>query len=290
MSFNLFRRWSPEYALNEETGWSVTAEDLPKYGEDGHEIAYLWSEVQAPNGYMMRIETEGMETILTNRIIPVYGEVTARKIWDGREGGEVTLTLEGFIRLEDGTITLKYSESRKTAGGGVVWNDLPKFTSDGQAIFYTLKEEGVSAEGKWGDQYFCTITGNAETGFVVTNHLIPEPVEKIVEVEKPVEKIVEVEKPVEKIVEVEKRVEVPVVTTVERIVEVPVEPEPVPETVSVSVMKIWDDDRNTYRRRPASLRVTLSNGQESAGCGREWQQDRIHLDGAGCGRIQAGEQ
>ena len=251
-----------EYALNEETGWSVTAEDLPKYGEDGHEIAYLWSEVQAPNGYMMRIETEGMETILTNRIIPVYGEVTARKIWDGREGGEVTLTLEGFIRLEDGTITLEYSESRKTAGGGVVWNDLPKFTSDGQAIFYTLKEEGVSAEGKWGDQYFCTITGSAETGFVVTNHLIPEPVEKIVEVEKPVEKIVEVEKPVEKIVEVEKRVEVPVVTTVERIVEVPVEPEPMTETVSVSVRKIWDDDSNTYRRRPASLRVTLSNGQE----------------------------
>ena len=36
-----------------------------------------------------------------------------------------------------------------------------------------------------------------------------------------------------------------------------------PELISVSVKKVWDDNNDAYKMRPAVLRVTLSNGMSA---------------------------
>jgi len=158
--------------LDDDNDWKWTEEGLQKYDEDGEEIVYTWSEDEesiAP--YTASYEVIGDLTVITNTYIPTYGEVNALKVWDGPSSGSVTLTLEGRTRDDVGEVTVVYSESRTTTGGVVSWNNLPKYTEEGKPILYHLVEEGVSSDGMIGS-YASTITGDAEHGFTVTNHLI----------------------------------------------------------------------------------------------------------------------
>ena len=231
------------YELSAENGWSETVEGLP-FMEDGEPVWYSWSEVQVP-GYRSAVETLGGDTTITNTRIPTgVGAFTATKTWT--EGtGTATLTLIGRTRKDDGSLETVYTSSRSVTGDGTVnWEDAPLFTEDGRPILYSLKEEGVNADGTVGE-YISSITGDEESGYTVVNHGKPEPetIEKIVEKEVPVEvvreveKVVEKEVPVEVIREVEKIVEKEV--PVEVIKEVPVEViREVEKTVEVPVERI----------------------------------------------------
>ena len=236
----LYRNGTEEigsYELNAANEWTATADNLPLILE-GKAVSYSWAEVQVP-GYRSSIRVTGNVTVITNTRIPsATGAFQAGKTWTDGSSGGATLVMTGQIRTEDGSLKTVYQESRTVSGNGLAgWDEVNLFTEEGEPIFYSLTEEGVSRDGTMGD-YISTITGNEQDGFTVVNHAKPAP-EKI-----------------------ETRVEVPVERVVERVVERTVEPEPKPETVTVSVQKVWDDDDNRYGRRPAQVLVNLSNGQE----------------------------
>ena len=57
-----------EYYLNEENGWTLTVDDLPKY-DNAKLIEYTWSE-QSVTGYTRTgVKVEGSTTTFTNRCV-----------------------------------------------------------------------------------------------------------------------------------------------------------------------------------------------------------------------------
>ena len=126
----------------------------------------------------------GDTTTFTNKHVLPLGELTALKVWDDHNNKDkkrfkAKLTLIAWTRDENGeAVTLNldgYEMSRETDGGEVSWTDMPLYTEDGRVIIYTLREEGVGPDGKGKNGYTCSITGDAKTGFVVTNRRTPDP-------------------------------------------------------------------------------------------------------------------
>ena len=353
------------YELSADNDWTVTVEGLT-LTEDGAAVSYSWSEVSVA-GYRTSYSVEGNVTTITNTKIPsASGAFSATKTWTAGSG-DATLTLIGQTRGEDGTLENVYSDSITVTGNGMAkWENISLFTEEGEPIFYTLKEEGVGADGMLGD-YISTIAGDENSGYTVVNHaqptpqiiqVTPEPTESVAtatpqiiyvtpEPTAPVatatpEIIYVTPEPTEpvatatpEIIYVTPEPTEPVATATPEIIYVTPEPTepvatPTPEIIYVTpeptepaatatpiiinrtttvyvtpeptevaatptaeiiyvtpeptqtpevtetpepaatpeipktsstVTKIWDDDNNAYGRRPANIRVTLSNGQ-----------------------------
>ena len=54
------------YQLNDANGWTITVDGLPKYDEDGAEIAYTWSEQSVPGYKRTDTITAGGTTVFIN--------------------------------------------------------------------------------------------------------------------------------------------------------------------------------------------------------------------------------
>ncbi len=140
--------------------WSFT--DLPKYA-GGKEIVYTISEDAVP-GYTT--EVNGFN--VTNSYTPGKTSVSVRKVWkdnnnqDGIQPESITVKL-----LADG----KAIGDPQTLSGGNNWTytftDLDKYRDGGEEIVYTIEEVKV-------DGYETSVTGDASTGFVITNSHTPE--------------------------------------------------------------------------------------------------------------------
>ena len=141
-------------------GWKWSFTDLPKYA-GGNEITYTISEDAVP-GYTS--DVDGFN--VTNSYTPGKTNVTVTKSWkdsgnqDGLRPAEITVEL-----LENGEPTgktLKLSKGTRWMG---TFSDLDEY-KDGEKIVYSVKE--VSVKG-----YDSSVTGNATTGFVITNSHTP---------------------------------------------------------------------------------------------------------------------
>lgn len=134
-------------------GWAYAFTDLPVYDHaDGHRIAYAVSE-QPVAGY----EAMVVGTDLVNTHVPQTVDVPVAKTWVGTTGGPVTIHL-----LADGVDTGKTLTLSADNGWKGSFTGLPACRDHGTAIAYTVREDTVSG-------YATTVTGDAKTGFTVTN-------------------------------------------------------------------------------------------------------------------------
>ena len=160
--------------VTEKEGWKWSFTDLPKYA-NGEEITYSITEDTVPN---YTSEVNGYD--VTNTYAPGKTQVTVAKVWDdsddaaGFRPGSVTVQLLANGAETDKTVTLNESNNW-TATFGELNKD-----SGGKPIEYTVKEV---LEGDAASKYTVAITGDADTGFTITNKYTPEtvdiPVEKV---------------------------------------------------------------------------------------------------------------
>ncbi len=147
-------------------GWKYSFADLPKYS-NGQEIKYTITEDTVAD---YNTVIKGYD--ITNSYTPGKTSISVIKKWDDADNQDgkretsvkVKLVANG-ADVADSEVTLN-EDNQWT----YTWNDLPQ-KSGGKDITYTV-EETSSVDG-----YKATVTGDAETGFVVTNTHTPETID-----------------------------------------------------------------------------------------------------------------
>ena len=139
--------------LTADNDWTYTFEDLDQADSDG-EISYTLTE-DSVTGYTSSISGDAESGFtVTNTKETINIPVT--KEWVGGEGDSATVHL-----LANGS---EVSSAALTADDdwSYTFTGLDKYDSSGNEISYTLKEDEV-------DGYTSEVTGNASSGFTVTN-------------------------------------------------------------------------------------------------------------------------
>ena len=145
--------------LDEAANWTGTFSNLPKY-KDGTAITYTVKEDDIANytGTTTGDATTGFTITNTNT---EKVDVPVKKEWIGPKAGPVTAHL-----LADGTDTGKSITLDEAGNWTGTFSGLDKYKADGTEIVYTIKEDEVSG-------YTSEVTGDATTGFTITNTEVP---------------------------------------------------------------------------------------------------------------------
>ena len=141
--------------------WTWSFENLPKYA-NGTEIVYTISEDAIP-GYTT--EVDGFH--VTNSYTPGKLDIPVTKSWQDKNDAD---------GIRPDSITVKLYAGGKDTGKELVldqgnnwtdsFDDLDEY-ADGVKISYTIAEVEV-------DGYDTSISGSAETGFVISNSHTPD--------------------------------------------------------------------------------------------------------------------
>lgn len=155
--------------LSKDNNWQDAFSGLDQY-LDGKKIDYTVEEVPV-TGYQTAITGSASAGFtITNSHTPATTEVSGSKTWDDKDDqdglrpGEITVKLLADGKDTGKTLTL--SKENRWMG---IFTDLDEY-KDGQKIVYTIEE--VSVKG-----YDSVITGDASTGFVITNSHTPEEID-----------------------------------------------------------------------------------------------------------------
>ena len=162
-----------EKTVSADDNWSWSFTNLPKY-ENGTEIVYTITEDAVPD---YTTEINGYDVI--NSYTPGKTSVTVTKSWndaDNQDGKrpdsiQVQLYADGKAQGEPVVLNDKNHWSH-------TWTELDE-KSAGNTIKYTVKEVGET-DGKIdfnGAEYEVTCTGDATTGYTLTNSYTPETTE-----------------------------------------------------------------------------------------------------------------
>ncbi|WP_248686390.1 Cna B-type domain-containing protein [Streptococcus merionis] len=141
--------------------WKTDFTGLPKY-KDGQEIAYTIKEV-AVDGYATTIDGANGQYTITNTYTPEKVALTGQKIWndgnnqDGKRPATITVEL-----LADGTPTGITAEASEATNWSYTFSNLDRYKA-GQEIVYTVREVVVP------DGYTAAVNG-----MNVTNSHTPE--------------------------------------------------------------------------------------------------------------------
>ena len=173
-----------EQKLSEGNNWAYTWENLYKYDQTtGEEITYTITE-DTVTDYSTSQETKDGVVTITNSYTPGKTSVTVTKSWEdgGNQDGirpdgvEVTLLADGKAVTQTGiTAKVTLNEENKWT---YTWEELNQKKA-GKDITYTVEETktdvitGTNAAGT----YAVDVTGDAKTGYKVTNIHTPETVE-----------------------------------------------------------------------------------------------------------------
>ena len=174
--------------LNEENGWKVEINNLPKY-TDGKTNIYNWSEHTdgLPKGYYFSaMVTKGEITTLTNSYRPEEVSVAVQKVWDDDKNRDsirpdsITVTLyaeaEGVAKHEVKQVTLNEANNwTATVSGLAKYVRVKQGDEEYSKLYtYTWEEENVPA----GYTLTTAVDDSADTvKTIFTNTHIPEKVE-----------------------------------------------------------------------------------------------------------------
>lgn len=142
--------------------WTVTFENLPKNQNHGQNIQYTVSEAFV-SGYTEAITQNGDNYIITNTHTPASSEFFVTKTWkdngnnDGMRPDEITVTAHG----SDGRSYAKKLNADNQ--WSVMFSNLPKY-ANGKTIDYTLTEEAVPG-------YTSSITHNGKSFTLINTHV-----------------------------------------------------------------------------------------------------------------------
>ncbi|MFR2891799.1 Cna B-type domain-containing protein, partial [Peptoniphilus grossensis] len=176
--------------LNNQS-WTGTFSNLPRFKDDGTEIAYTVKEVGEDNG-LIKIGEKEYNVVVTGNAssgfkitnMPKVENISlkASKVWAAEEGAKLpevkpTVTFDLYadnVKLEGQSKEITNGQSE------ITWN-LPKTNDNGTEIVYTVKEAGeengtITLAGK---EYTVTTSGNAKEGFTIANtikKIVPETV------------------------------------------------------------------------------------------------------------------
>ena len=143
-----------------EEGWKWNFADMPKY-EDGKEITYTISE-DAVDGYTPTYTDYNV----TNTYTPEQTSVTVTKAWEDKNDQDgirpESITVKLLANGEDTKKELVLSDGNSWTG---TFTELDKY-QNGQEVVYTIEEVEVNG-------YSTVVTGDASTGFTVTNSHTP---------------------------------------------------------------------------------------------------------------------
>ena len=152
--------------LNADNDWADSFSGLDVYNE-GVPIAYTVEE-EAVTGYQSSITGDAADGFtITNTHTPEKTALSVKKVWDdaddqdGKRPDAVTVRL-----LADGESTDRALTLNAGNGWSGSFTDLDAY-KEGAAIVYTVEEADVAG-------YQPQITGNAATGFTITNTHTPE--------------------------------------------------------------------------------------------------------------------
>ena len=152
------------FELNEGNKWQATFTDLDA-DKGGTPIAYTIEEVAVAE-YESKVTGDATSYTITNSYTPGKTQIPVKKVWkdadnqDGKRPGSVTVKL-----LADGQDTGKTLELNKDNNWSGSFTDLD-VNKAGKAIKYTIEEVSVA-------EYESKVTGDASTGFTITNSYTP---------------------------------------------------------------------------------------------------------------------
>lgn len=149
-------------AVTAAENWTVTFENLPKNQNHGQSIQYTVSEAFV-SGYTDEVTQNGNNYTITNTHMPATTELFVTKTWkdngnnDGMRPDEITVTAHG----SDGR---SYAKKLNTDNQwSVMFSNLPKY-ANGKTIDYTLTEEAVPG-------YTSSITRNGKSFTLINTHV-----------------------------------------------------------------------------------------------------------------------
>ena len=129
--------------LNTANEWKNTWNNLPKY-ENGTEVKYTVEEVSIPEGYTLSYNTETAgKTIITNSYTPEETSYRVEKVWndnnnqDGKRPENVKVQLKVNGNNEGEAVTLD-----KSNNWNYTWSNLPKY-NNGVELVYSVEEVSV---------------------------------------------------------------------------------------------------------------------------------------------------
>jgi len=134
--------------------WMHTFSNLPKYAADGHEIVYTVDEYDVPS-YVKAIERTSSTGFTVTNTITGKVDIPVTKVWVGPATDSVTVNLYADGVKVD-TVQLTAASQWKHT-----FANLDKY-ENGREIVYTVDEVLISG-------YKTKITGDAQTGFTITN-------------------------------------------------------------------------------------------------------------------------
>ena len=134
--------------------WMHTFSNLPKYAADGHEIVYTVDEYDVPS-YVKAIEGTSTTGFTVTNTITGKVDIPVTKVWVGPATDSVTVNLYADGVKVD-TVQLTAANQWKHT-----FANLDKY-ENGREIVYTVDEVLISG-------YKTKITGDAQTGFTITN-------------------------------------------------------------------------------------------------------------------------
>ena len=134
--------------------WMHTFSNLPKYAADGHEIVYTVDEYDVPS-YVKAIEGTSSTGFTVTNTITGKVDIPVTKVWVGPATDSVTVNLYADGVKVD-TVQLTAASQWKHT-----FANLDKY-ENGREIVYTVDEVLISG-------YKTKITGDAQTGFTITN-------------------------------------------------------------------------------------------------------------------------
>jgi pilin isopeptide linkage protein len=149
--------------LMSDNAWEYTWNNLAKCDSDGNEIEYTVEE-DAVDGYKTEITQNGNNFIITNSEVT---SVTVDKVWNDGDSADRPESVQVQL-YADGVATGDKVTLNEDNGWTYTWSGLDKYNSKASEIEYTIEEDAV-------DGYTSKVTGNAESGFVVTNTKNVEP-------------------------------------------------------------------------------------------------------------------
>ena len=172
ITINLFANGEKvdEKTVSADDNWSWSFINLPKY-ENGAEIIYTITEDRVPN-----YTTAVNDYDVTNTYTPGKTSISVIKRWndandqDGKRPDSIQVQLYADGEKQGEPVVLNV-ENRWSH----TWSELDE-KSAGNAIKYTVKEVGET-DGKIdfdGVEYQVTYSGDAETGYTITNSYTPE--------------------------------------------------------------------------------------------------------------------
>ena len=134
--------------------WMHTFSNLPKYAADGHEIVYTVDEYDVPS-YVKAIEGTSSTGFTVTNTITGKVDIPVTKVWVGPATDSVTVNLYADGVKVD-TVQLTAASQWKH-----IFANLDKY-ENGREIVYTVDEVLIPG-------YKTKITGDAQTGFTITN-------------------------------------------------------------------------------------------------------------------------